>query len=125
MSEEKIKSCPYCKASLTIDDLISNPDLRLIGMSFADDSIEWAYYFYQHEVPNCGTSFVVRVDKFTAYITEQIPTEKLALRECCKEHCVSINDLSECENECYFAPFRRLLIRMMAAKSQTATTRTP
>ncbi len=90
-------------------------------MSFADNSVEWSYYFFQHEVPNCGSSFLVRVDEFRPLIHEGIPTEKMTFRGCCEEHCVSLNDLSDCKNECYFAPFRRLLIRMIAAKERART----
>lgn len=121
MKSATVKQCPYCKAPFTLDALANNPDIKLIGMSFAEDSIEWAYYFFQHEVPNCGSSFLVRVDEFRSLVHEGIPTERMTFRDCCEEHCVSISDLGNCRNECYFAPFRRLLIRMMEAKDRART----
>ena len=121
MKRTVVKQCPSCKASFTLDQLAHDPELKLIGMSFAEDSIECAYYFFQHEVPNCGSSFLVRVDEFRALVHEGIPNERMTFRDCCEEHCVSIKDLSDCRNECYFAPFRRLLIRMMQAKDRART----
>lgn len=123
MEAKSIKQCPYCKMSLTLEQLAQDPDINIIGMSFAEDSLEWVYYFFQHEVPNCGSSFLVRVDEFTSLIQEPIPTEKMTLRDCCEEHCVSVNDLSTCKAECYFAPFRRLLIKMIADKERIRAAR--
>ncbi len=119
-SMEIVKICPCCQIPFTLEELANNPEIRLIGMSFGEDSIEWAYYFFQHEASNCGSSFVVKIESFLSLINEPVPTEKMALRDCCEEHCVNINDLSSCKNECYFAPFRRLLLEMIAAKSAIA-----
>ena len=120
MTDETIKNCPCCKAHFTLAQLASDPDIRLIGMAFGEDSIEWAYYFFQHEVPGCRSSFAVKVEEFLSLIDEPIPNESLALRDCCQEHCVSIADLSTCKNPCYFAPFRRQLLKMLAAKAERA-----
>lgn len=117
MSQYFSKQCPYCKATLTLDQLVNDPQSRLIGMSFVEDSIEWVFYFYQHDVGNCGTSFVVRAEEFAPYIEEAIPSAKLALRECCEQHCVNIEDLSHCQQPCHFAPFRRFMHKMIAAKN--------
>jgi hypothetical protein len=120
MANETIKYCPCCKAAFTLEELATDPDISLIGMAFGDDSIEWAYYFFQHEVEGCRSSFAVKVEDFLSQITEPIPAERMALRDCCEEHCVSVKDLGECKNECYFAPFRRQLLKMLAAKAERA-----
>ncbi len=125
MNQNYSKQCPYCKAQLTLDQLVNDPQLRLIGMSFVEDSIEWVFYFYQHDVSNCGTSFVVQAEEFAAYIDEPIPTTKLAQRECCEQHCVNLEDLSNCRQPCHFAPFRRFMHKMIAVKNGELPRLTP
>lgn len=121
MTNVTIKSCPCCKAHFTLDQLASDPDIRLIGMAFGEDSIEWAYYFFQHEIDGCRSSFAVKVEEFLSLINEPIPNESLALRDCCEEHCVNLSDLAACNNACRFAPFRRHLLKMLATKAERAT----
>jgi len=115
-SEVYHKECPYCKGWINLDQLVNDPQVRLIGMTFADDSIERVYYFFQHDRADCGTSFVVRAEFFVDYIAEPLPTEKLTNRDCCEQHCINLHDLAACRQECYFAPFRRFMHRMIAAK---------
>lgn len=112
-----VHTCPYCKEEFDLKALIHDPSVDLIGMSFVEDDPEWVYYFFQHEKPNCGSSFVVKVDEFHSEINEPIPTEKLTGRDCCEQHCVSIEDLNACQQECHFAPYRRFLQKMLEWKT--------
>jgi hypothetical protein len=56
------------------------------------------------------------VEHFRQFITESIPEAVLTLEPGCEGHCVNIQDLSDCRRECHFAPFRRFLLEMLAAK---------
>jgi len=118
MKEETVKICPFCKANLTLDQLVNDPLIRPIGMMFGEGNIEHAYYFFHHDTDNCGTTFIVNVLTFTPCITEPIPQEKLTLTEPCERHCVNLNDLLECKQPCFFAPYRRFLIRMIHIKGR-------
>lgn len=115
------KECPYCKTWINLDQLVNDPQIRLIGMTFADDSIECVYYFFQHDLADCGTSFVVKAEFFVDYIGEPLPTHKLTNRDCCEQHCVNLSDLAACHQECYFDPFRRFMHQMIAAKGGKAS----
>lgn len=119
--ETIVKVCPCCSANFTAIELAQDPAIQVIGMSFIEDSIEEAYYFFQHETTECGSSFMVSVDAFESLIPEPIPCAKLALRACCEEHCVSVKDLAECKNECHFAPYRRFMLQMMKQKGASPT----
>ncbi len=110
--------CPCCKEWFSLERLATDPVLRLIGMSFDGNGFEVAFYFFQHENSQCGSSFLVAVDAFKSLIDEPIPEHKATLSEGCEGRCTSIEDLQTCKNECYFAPFRRLLLKMMEAKKQ-------
>jgi hypothetical protein len=119
VNDDLIRACPFCKVKLTLDKLVSDPLLRPIGMAFGKGSFENAFYCFQHETQDCGTSFLVNVLIFSPRISEPIPKERLTLTESCERHCVSIEDLSECKQPCLFAPFRRFLIKMLETKGKT------
>jgi hypothetical protein len=121
MSNDVVKKCTLCGRGLTAMDLANNPDLKLVGMLCMPGENEKAYYFYQHEVKDCGTSIAVDIEVMKQFITESIPDEKLTLSKCCEEHCVNIKDLSECQQECYYAPFRRFLFKMIDQKKQVVS----
>jgi hypothetical protein len=87
-------------------------------MSFDGDDIETAYYFFQHESPTCGSSFLVPVEAFASLIDEPLPTRKATLGDGCEGRCTNVKDLQTCKNECFFAPFRRLLLKMIEAKKR-------
>ncbi|MBD3403481.1 hypothetical protein GF420_11340 [candidate division GN15 bacterium] len=70
-------------------------------------------YYFTHTAAGCGTTFGIEVEKFEKFITEPIPSEIKAGGAGCHGHCTSINDLEECHNECRYAPYRRLLLRML------------
>ncbi len=117
--DDVLKRCPYCSKCFAMTDVLHDNNVKPIGMAFGKRNTEKAYYFFQHEAPGCGTSLLIDVQEFSDLIQEKIPTQKLTLGECCEEHCVNIKDLSECNQECYFAPFRRFLLRMLRSKSAT------
>jgi hypothetical protein len=119
MNDDPIRTCPFCNDILTLDKLVSDPLIRPIGMIFGKGSFEHAFYCFQHETQDCGTSFLVNVLIFSPYLSEPIPKERLTLTESCERHCVNIKDLSECKQPCLFAPFRRFLIKMLETKGKT------
>ena len=117
MADEIVKKCNCCQECLTARQLVDDPAIRPIGTAFyEDEGTGIHYYFFQHEIPDCGTSFVVDVEHFKQFIVEPIPEEVLRLGPGCEGHCVNINDLSNCGQECHFAPFRRFLLKMLAEK---------
>ncbi len=117
MTEEVVKQCACCRTIFTAMGLVNDPAVRPIGTAFLDEKgTHTHYYFFQHETPQCGTSFVVDVEHFRQFITEPIPEQVLRLGPKCEGRCVRVDDLNECRQECHFAPFRRFLLRMIAQK---------
>lgn len=121
MQDTSLKQCGFCKLWLSAEDIVTDPDIVPLGMAFGEGETETAYYYFVHNVPDCGTTFLLPVTDLSEYVNEEIPKEKLMLSECCEEHCVSLDDLSECHQECFFAPYRRFLLRMLESKRQAAT----
>lgn len=117
MTDEIVKKCNCCQTCLTARQLVDDLAVRPIGTAFLSaEGSGIHYYFFQHETPNCGTSFVVDVEHFKQFISEPIPEKVLTLGPSCEGHCVNIHDLSSCGQECHFAPFRRFLLKMIAEK---------
>lgn len=121
-NEEKIKQCKGCGRHLSAYELINDPDIRPIGMSFLANNYARAFFFFQHEVSECGSSFLVDVELLDQYIYEYFPEESLILTKNCDGHCVNINDLNNCQNACHNAPYRRFLLKMIAFKKEAAET---
>ena len=114
---EEIKKCPGCGAILTAKQIMYDPIIRPIGMAYLGDDEDTAFYYFQHEIDGCQSSFVVPVDEFKDFIDEEIHPEKLYGTDQCEQHCVNIADLEACCSECYYAPFRRFLLKMIELKS--------
>ena len=118
---EKIKQCSTCFAWMTIEEIMYDRRIRPIGMTY-DTFANKAYFFFQHDVPGCGTSFMLNVEYLKSYIEEEIPDKVIALSEHCELHCTRISDLGACSQECRNAPYRRLLNKMVEHKTRTAET---
>jgi hypothetical protein len=110
--KEIIKICPNCSEEFSSSDLFRNPEIVPVGMLF-DDSDNKAIYLFQHEIPECQTSFAVYVEELRDLVDEPSSADVLFFTDCCEEHCVTIHDLSECKQECQYAPYRRLLMTMI------------
>jgi hypothetical protein len=127
MSEEIVKKCSCCQAKLTARDIVNDPEVRPIGTTFfEDDGPGIHYYFFQHDTADCGTSFVVDVEKFRHLLNEPVPATIMTLEPGCPGQCARIDDLNSCQAECHFAPFRRFMLQMVeekksAVKEQIAT----
>ena len=103
-----IKKCTGCGLEMTAEQIINDPNIRPIGMSFIDIDADSAFYFFQHDIDNCGTCFVVKVDKFTDFIDENIPAKNMKLSKSCSRHCTDIKSLNECGNNCHKFPLPQI-----------------
>lgn len=117
MTDEVVKKCNCCQMSMTAKQIVDDPAVWPVGTAFIEDSGQGThYYYFQHETPDCGTSFMVDVECFRQFVTEPIPEKVLIQGPNCEGHCINAEDLSECRQECHFAPFRRFLLKMIAEK---------
>ncbi|MFH2056681.1 MAG: hypothetical protein ABIJ61_12030 [bacterium] len=115
MLDEFLKICNFCKRTFSPQQLLDDPDVKPIGMLY-DSELAIAYYLFQHEVPDCGTSFTVNVQNFRNLLAEKIPHRRHTMTEECLRHCANIDDFEECRLDCEFAPFRRFLLQMIDRK---------
>ena len=116
MNIEKFKQCPSCKKWFSSDEVIHNPEIKPIGMAYLEDEKNTAYFYFQHTVPGCGSSFLIEIKDFEPFLTEDIPPVSLINSHRCGGQCVDLFDLSACDNECYYAPFRRYILKLIEIK---------
>ena len=116
MTNKIIENCSGCGKSLTAHQLVNDPRFRVIGMAYKDNDQTEAYYFFQHDTPDCGTSLLIDVSNFTGYIPETIRAANDSGCGCGDGFCIHIDNLKDCGRECYLLPYRELLFRMIKIK---------
>jgi hypothetical protein len=117
LADEIIKKCNCCLECFTAPQIVEDKYVVPIGVAYLEtEETDSHFYFFQHNTEECGTSFTIDVEKFRELVSEPIPETVLRLKEGCEGHCVNIDDLSDCQSECHFAPFRRFLLKMLAEK---------
>ena len=119
ISEAIAKKCNYCRKLFTAAQLLTDPEISIIGIGFAPGSLNNNYYWFKHSAENCGTTFMVNVELFADRISEPIPQENVFGQAGCNHQCSNLNDLSQCVLECRFAPFRRFILQTMTTKMKT------
>jgi hypothetical protein len=118
VTDDIVKKCNCCQMSMTARQIVADPAIMPIGIAFIEAADQVThYYYFQHETPDCGSSFMVDVEHFRQLIDEMIPEKVLTSGPHCEGHCVNVGDLSDCGQECFFAPFRRFLLKMIIEKS--------
>ncbi len=113
--------CSGCGKQLALQELIDSPEIEPIGMQLDDTNLKFNYYYFNHNDPSCGSTLLVPITEFIPLIHEPIPGSIAAGEEGCGRHCLDVQDLSNCTNECHHAPFRRFLLEMIERKSKNPT----
>jgi hypothetical protein len=116
MAKRHVKKCPGCGEEFTLRRLLESSDIRPEGLSFEQKYPELNMFYFTHTAPDCGTTFVIPVGVFLTVLDEPVPSDILAGTAVCENHCLHIDDWTACSQNCYYAPFRRLLISMIKRK---------
>jgi hypothetical protein len=116
MSSEKLKQCPKCGVWLSIEDILESAEVTIIGMTLDSDDFTFNSFYFNHDAPECGTTFTMNVLDFAEYINEPIPQDILTGQPGCERHCSSLTDTRLCRKTCRWAPFRRFMDALMRKK---------
>jgi len=85
-------------------------------MQFTDSELKYNVFYFNHTCADCGTTILVPVTQFLSLIKKTIPERDLSGTDSCAGHCLHISDLAVCNQECYYAPFRRFLLGLIARR---------
>jgi hypothetical protein len=113
MNREQFKQCPGCHKWLSLQDILTSDEIRPLGLVLSESDYETSLFYFQHEAPECRSSFVIPADWFESIIDEPIPDKIKTGTEHCEGRCIHIDDWTACKNDCHHAPFRRVLVRMV------------
>ena len=120
MNTKKFKKCPNCGHWFTALEIMESRAVDPIGMQFEEEDPGLNFYFFNHTLESCNTTFAIEVDKFLPLIMEPVAERALTGTEFCECHCTKLDDLSECTTNCRYAPFRRLLLSMIETRKVQA-----
>jgi hypothetical protein len=121
MDHDHFKQCPGCRQWLSLRDILTSRELRPLGLVLAESDYDIGLFYFQHEAPQCRSSFVIPADWFESIIDEPIPENVKTGTERCEGRCIRIDDWAACLNDCRHAPYRRLLIRMLKDRKMAIT----
>ncbi|HPF69208.1 MAG TPA: hypothetical protein PLQ13_00940 [Candidatus Krumholzibacteria bacterium] len=116
---EPVTSCPYCHERFTLEDLVCHPGIVPIGMMLNDSDARWNFYYFNHVVPGCETTFTVEVEAFASLLGEPVPAAIRTFSCDCEGRCTSLADLAACKADCHWAPYRRFLDVLLARRLPT------
>lgn len=114
-NRQSSKRCPSCGEEFSIRDLISSREIMPLGMSSQENKPELNVFYFQHDVPQCGSTFIVPVEEFVELIEEPVPLNNFYRTHACENHCDSALALAHCDQRCVYAPYRRLLLSLLDA----------
>ena len=109
MTDQPVKQCPKCGEWFTFQDIVESPAIQPRGMVL-DEEAPYNLFYFDHCREGCGTTFTMQIEDFSELIDEPVPREALAWSEDCARQCMTIDDVSLCEQPCRYAPFRRFLL---------------
>lgn len=92
---------------------MADPGVKVKGMGFEDGNPNTTLIYFNH---SCGTTFAIPVDHFRKHLEENVPEFNLAACDLCPGSCNSLEDMSECDQDCQHAPYRRLMLNMIKVK---------
>jgi len=111
---ERFKKCPLCATWFSRHDIMHSPVVRPIGMLLEKADPELNFYYFNHEIDGCGTTFVIAVEDMSP-LTSLLPdSDSLTGSDACKGHCLRHTTAGDCRDACYYAPYRRLLRQLIA-----------
>jgi hypothetical protein len=124
MEEERfndLKRCPSCGQLFSLEELLWDPTLIPVGMASDEEDSPRTMYYFTHEVPGCGTTFTIPAEMFRSAIDESVPEESLRGHVDCPRRCTRISEFQLCPNNCYWSPYRKLLVDMAERRKSTGT----
>ncbi len=113
---DRFKQCPLCGEWFSLGDILRNPIIKPIGMLLEEADPELNFYYFNHEVPGCGTTFVIGVDELRGVTRPDLEQDRLDGADACPARCLRRLEHGPCDGTCYYAPYRRLLRQLQAIR---------
>jgi hypothetical protein len=100
MSSE-FKRCPLCEKSWTSrEEFLGDRSVELVGYQPDFDELRSGALMFNHEVPGCGTTMEIEIDRFVDLYDGPIHDRSLFGTDECHGHCLKMASLERCSNPC-------------------------
>ena len=101
METAPFKICMNCSADWkTLDDFLSDPELKLAGYQVAFEDLEGGLFYFNHCREKCGTTLALPVKEFTSLSPLPILTRRGTVPDSCIGLCVRRSELMPCPVAC-------------------------
>ncbi len=114
---DRFKQCPLCATWFSRHDIMHSPIVKPIGMLLEEADPELNFFYFNHEIDGCGTTFVVAVDDMRPFTVSTSEDDGRDGADACRGHCIRRGDDGDCRDSCYYAPYRRLLRQLIANRA--------
>lgn len=121
---DNLKICPMCGREFSADDILHDSDITPLGMRIEKDDSRLNYFYFTHDVAECGTTFVIPVEAFESCLPAPPPAQILTGTDDCRGLCLDLAEHGFCDQDCRWAPYRRLLQQMLTERDKRATPET-
>jgi len=68
---QRFKWCNACKTWLTVEDILYNPEIIPVGLTILENKPDSVYFCFVHNVPGCGSSFLVTEEELVPFAGDQ------------------------------------------------------
>ena len=104
------KECVKCgREWVSRSEFLSDPSLSLLGYQVDFRELEEGLFLFNHDSEDCRTSMAVRAGEFADLYTGPMFTVCMTGSDECGGHCLHVNDIAPCPNECECAYVRSIL----------------
>ena len=101
---EPFKKCPHCHHRwMTRDDLLSDPDVSLIGYQANLFNLKAGYFLFNHDAAACETSLAVRAKEFLDLHDGPVFDNPHGVVDECPGYCEDHRKLEVCTAKCQCA----------------------
>jgi hypothetical protein len=121
MGKPPFKICTNCFAEWkSLDDFLSDPELKLVGYQVAFEDLEGGLFFFNHNRKNCGTTLAIPVKDFTLLSLRPIVIRRPAPFKCDLGLCVRKGSLEPCPVACECVWVREIMQVILNWKKRSA-----
>ena len=107
--EQTFKTCPMCgKGWACRNTFLDDPELLFNGYQADFGSIEEGIFYFTHEIPLCGSTMALQVEKFISLFNGKRYEENKKLTNECSLKCLDRDELDRCPAHCQFASVREV-----------------
>lgn len=109
MAKNSLHACSGCKKLLSAEDFLHDPNLPVIGMGYKYVNGNSVFFFFNHDIPECGTTILLEAEKLTTGM-KQFSNQTFS--DGCRCGCdfgITMDNIYACDDICDLDPYKELL----------------